>query len=908
MGIFADYVDNYGDLGNAFAGAERANGLYVDSNADLLAEWENNKNKPKFKEKYPTKGAYGAWHYDNYGRNEGRQMFYHTMVKDPGIGVVYWDRYVDNNSAVNKAWRDAGQPDKTSFGERYWNRTGRANGDLVPTRVQGQEGWGQAHWNTYGTNEDRILEGAKISIDGNGKAFIASPGSIGTKAKARYDNVVNSFNNAQEGSYKSLMQNLKGQLGDVAFNDLLNNGGEDVLSSVYQKKLTPWDSSKGAQPPTGGFDASYYRSFTPGGEQAEAQWDAAQEAVDLGNNYRIPDLDIVGRYTPDSYMLWHYTTQGKAAGYRGNEAQYASLSDEYQEYLTDAEYEQYRDKVLGGGEETILGKKVGTELTAKEKQTQQQFGSLTTDSLKKAADELVKAKRQERDLEFYKNLEGFSEVLTINETIANSLLGDSGIGGVLGFVTNPTKAQESLEKSLSGATGIPTFNGVTYNWQKWFDEQLAGNYEKGVTVQDPLDPTKTYTLNGDFAKRYIDEYLKPRFDNSKSMSEFISTLELQQQDKNVFDVQTALTKLKDIAEIRAQAYLDDVYSKDPLNFNADFYMNPSGNFEVDDPKIAKYNEQRDQVAADWETAKRNGSTVVPGTNWTWDQWAYHYGLDVNDKNQFAQLHYQVLGSSKGFDPARDVLTLKDATDYISTKILPEIAAKDIDLADVNFLQFVTPEEFADSVIEGVSPEANKAEWDKMLGTLGITDKGMGIDEVKQYIADQFRTGNAINIRQSIKYLNEKGKTPTQTELGVEYIQREGDAAPSTSPYATTLYKIFKNAGYQGSEDDFYGSFMTDVDKGEMQLLEQGASQKGLQLGGAYAGLTSDDPFQALSSLTGLFGDTSTTTTTSADSTKTGSVSSGSSYFKLLDDEEEPTKSKSAEKILGEFTSLFKGFT
>lgn len=907
MGIFADYVDTYGDLGNAFAGAERANGLYVDNNSDLLAQWESNKDKPKFREKYPTKGSYGAWHYDTYGRNEGREMFYHTMVKDPGIGTVYWDRYVDNNSAVNKAWRDAGQPDKASFGERYWNRTGRANGDLVPTRVQGMEGWGQAHWETYGKNEDRILEGAKISVDNNGNAYLSGTNLIGSQALNRYNNVINTFNNAKEGTYKQIVEGLGNQLNSVQLQDLLDYNGEEALSASYQKKLTPWDSSKGAQPLTGGFDASYYRSFTPGGQQAEEQWDAAQSGISIGG-ISIPDLDIVGRFSPDTYMHWHYTTQGKAAGYRGNEAQYASLSDEYQEYLTDAEYELYRDKVLGGGDETILGKKVSTELTAKEQQVQQQFGSLTTDSLKKAADELVKAKRQERDFDFYRNLEGFDEVLTINETIANSLLGDSGIGGILGFVTNPVKAQESLEKSLASATGIPTFNGVTYNWQKWFDEQLAGNYEKGITVADPLDPNKTYQLTGDFAKRYIDEYLKPRFDSSKSMSEFISTLELQQQDKNVFDVQTALTKLKDIAEIRAQAYLDDVYSKDPLNFNADFYMNPSGNFETDDPKIAKYNEQRDQVAADWETAKRNGSSVVPGTNWTWDQWAYNYGLDVNDKNQFAQLHYQVLGSSKGFDPARDVLTLKDATDYISTKILPEIAAKDIDLADVQFLQFVTPEEFADSVIEGVSPETNKAEWDKMLGTLGIAGEGMGIDEVKQYIADQFRTGNAINIRQSIKYLNEKGKTPTQKELGVEYIQRESDAAPSTSPYATTLYKIFKNAGYQGSEDDFYGSFMTDVDKGEMQLLEQGASEKGLQLGGAYAGLTSDDPFQALSSMSGLFGDTTKTTTTSADSTKTGSISSGSSYFKLLNDEEEPTKSASAQKILGEFTSLFKGFT
>jgi hypothetical protein len=384
------------------------------------------------------------------------------------------------------------------------------------------------------------------------------------------------------------------------------------------------------------------------------------------------------------------------------------------------------------------------------------------------------------------------------------------------------------------------------------------------------------------------------------MSEFISTLELQQQDKNIFDVQSALTKLKEVAGLRAEAYLDGVYNTAPLNFNSDFYMNPTGNFTPDDPKVAKYQDQSSQISNDWETARRNGDSKAPSTDWSWNQWAYHYALDLNDKNQFAKLHYQVVGAAKGYDPARDVITLKDATDYINTKILPEIAAKDIDLADVNFLQFVTPEEFADSVIEGVSPETNKAEWDKMLGTLGIAGKGMGVDEVKQYIADQFRTNNAVNVREAIKYLNEKGVTPTQKKVGVDYIQRAEDAKSTTSPYATSLYKVFKNAGYQGSEDDFYGKFMTDVSKEEMQLMEQGASDKGLQLGGAYAGLTSDDPFTALGSVSSLFGSTET---------GTEKEKATSSYFKLLDDEEkEDYKSKSGERILGEFTSLFKGFT
>ena len=84
-------------------------------------------------------------------------------------------------------------------------------------------------------------------------------------------------------------------------------------------------------------------------------------------------------------------------------------------------------------------------------------------------------------------------------------------------------------------------------------------------------------------------------------------------------------------------------------------------------------------------------------------------------------------------------------------------------------------------------------------------------------------------------------------------------------------------------------------------MEQGASQKGLQLGGNFAGLTSDDPFTALGSLSGLFGST--------DETATDKEKATSSYFKLLDDEDkEDYKSKSGERILGEFTSLFKGFT
>jgi hypothetical protein len=214
---------------------------------------------------------------------------------------------------------------------------------------------------------------------------------------------------------------------------------------------------------------------------------------------------------------------------------------------------------------------------------------------------------------------------------------------------------------------------------------------------------------------------------------------------------------------------------------------------------------------------------------------------------------------------------------------------------------VTPEEFADKLLEGVSPEAQKEEWDKLLKTLGLSEKDMGIAEVKQYIIEAFRTGAAKEIRESIKYLNEKKIKPTQERLGVEYIERPEDIAQADDPNATALYKIFRGAGYQGSEDEFYDQFMTDVDKSEMELVTQAG--KGLQASSLFSRLSSKEPFANLASLQSLFDEGDKTSTTTEEKP-------APSYFKLFEDEtkDEDYKSKSGQKILGEFTSFFKGFS
>lgn len=875
MGIYQDYVGSYSDLSTAYNNTPLNWDAYVDTggvrygSSDLNDAWEAlpYETKVSYHENrgtFPTgRALWGAEHFSNYGRKERREV--------PKLGVT---------------------------GTIVWD----------------PETWGQDHWLSYGLNEDRILPGAKLNVTQDGTVYVADYSTIGSGARRSYNKLVSAINSASSGNYKSLMEGLKDSIGAFKFQDIAANGGLNVITAGYQRsKISPWDASTGAQPPTGGFDPTYYALKTAGGSTASQQWNAAQSSVNAGG-YSLPDIDIVGRFSKDSYLQWYYTNYGKAAGDRGNEAEEAEFVKEYTEYLTDRDYQTYREQVLGlvpEGEAgtTLLEGQLSTVLNAKDKQQQQMFGALTVDSLRQALAELQKAKSQEQEFSFYQQFPQLTEITSINESIANSLLGDVGIGGILGWSGDPEKIEKEFEETIGRVTGIPSRSSAVYNWQKWFDEQLVTRYAEGITITDPNDPSITYQLDAEFAKDYIDRYLKPRFDTSRSMSEFISYMDVQQKEQNIFQTQSALDSLRQIADLRAKAYLDQVrrVSNPSLGgtasvFDPEFYLNPTGNLWDEDPKKELYETQKQKVAEDYEIAKTQGDTaLVPGTDLTWNQWAYTYGLDINDQQQFAKLHYQVYGAANGYDPAKDIITLKDADDYIKTSILPAISDEKLNLGEVSFLNFVTPEEFADKMLEGISIEENQEEWEKLLETLGLSGKDMGLEEVKQYIIETFQTDAAKAIREGIKYLNEKKKTPSQAELGVEYIERPEDKKTVISENETELYKIFRNAGYQGSEDEFYDKFMTDIDRGEMQLITQG--QKGLQLSGDFAGLTSEDPFEAVFSMEKLFADEDTTKKTTTDEDE-----EAPSYFRLFeDDTDEDYKSEAGTKILGEFTSFLKGF-
>jgi hypothetical protein len=372
------------------------------------------------------------------------------------------------------------------------------------------------------------------------------------------------------------------------------------------------------------------------------------------------------------------------------------------------------------------------------------------------------------------------------------------------------------------------------------------------------------------------------------MDEFVSYIDVKQGEENIFQTQNvalsqnALDSLRTLADTRAKAYLDGIQNKAALNFDPTFYFNPTGN----EDRVADYAQQAQEVAADWEAAKKGDPY--------WKQEAYRYGIDVNNKDQFARLHYEVKGTEKGYDAAKDVITLEDASNYISNSIIPAVIDKQIALNDTAFLKLVTPEEFANKILEGVDPSQN-AEWQKVLTQFGLQNTGQGVEDVKNYIIEALRTGSAATIRKSIDYLNQKRLTPTQERLGITYIQRPEDAKKTTISGETMLYKTFRNAGYRGTEDDFYTTFMPDVDRNEQITLTKATTSGGL----TGSGFSFSDPFQALSSISSMEGMFSPTTS--------GAKSAYSTLFEDTMKDTTTEKSKSGQDILSDFTSMFKGF-
>jgi hypothetical protein len=758
---------------------------------------------------------------------------------------------------------------------------------------------------------------------------------------AAYDKTVTLANNTKGGDYVSQRDTIRNIQG---LDDQTKNTLENYYKAFYStEKLQQWDPKLGAKPPYGEFDSSYYKTQSPAAAQ---QWASA-----VAND----DIDITQRYGEGGFYLQHYTTQGKPAGVRGNKAEATAAANQYVEKApTDADLQAARTIQLGvdtdtqterllnipavasewekakGGDsywkeqaqekfldinkpdefaalfrlsdrpedqiirlnynanagygitelEDALGEAVGEKALVDVKR----FGALTQDVLKQTIDEMKKAKAREQEMSMFKGFGAFSEISDINKELSNSILGDSGVGGVLSFMGGG-KAQESLEKSLTKVTGVNT-NNTIYNWQKWFDETLKTKYDEnlelGYTTEEAKEQVK---IEAGFAKEFVDKYLTPRFDQSKSMDEFVEYLDVRQSEQNPFQTQDVLNAAKLVADVRAQKYLDDVKATPGRYFDSNFYFNPTG----DKAREGAYADQASTVAADWEAAK-NGDEY-------WKSQAYRFGVNIEDKDAFARMHFQVKGQGKGYDPADDILNASKVSDYIYTQILPALKQEALKSGSV-FGQFITPDEFADEMLRGLDPN-DKGTWDEVLKRYGLDNFKGSIEELKDYVKETLRTGSAQEIRENIKYLNEKRQKPTQEKLGVTYIERPEDYKDQGIKGDTELYKTFQSAGFKGTEDEFYNDFFPDTDRSEQALLTKSGKNESLKT----SGLDFSDPYASLGTVESFFDADEPEETTDKPEPKTNS------YFRIAmgEDEDEPTtKSKSGSAILGEFTSMFKG--
>jgi arsenate reductase-like glutaredoxin family protein len=972
MGIYADYVDSYNDLLSAYEKSGNPDyAAYVNSQPDLLAAWE----------------ATGAPDYAAYVNSYPDLK---AAASKSGWNIAKWgaDHWLKNGSKEGRTLPKTYPQTKSDWGANHWVNHGQKENRNLPTvKTQTKDEWGKSHWDGAGKNETRILPGPKIQYKDGQLQLIAS--TIGAGSVQRYQDIVNRFNSAPGGDYLQRLSDSYNALDAPGKNEFTSAVRNAVDTFYLDKKVSPWDATTLMKySPTGEFDVNYYAKIKP--SAVSEYWDK----VSLG------DLDFIGRYgasSPDLYLRQDYTNVGRHQGLRGNPAQKAEGVTGFVEALTDDERSRYRDQVLGvvtdeatGKQSLVLatpqydeeGKLKNPEeidtllegefakvLSSTDAQKERQLGALAQDVLKESINALKEAKAKEANLGFINNLPGYSEILDINTTLANSILGDTGLGGILSITGKSKETKNELEKSIEQITGVSS-NSTVYNWQRWFEDTLMKRYEDyeyetqeytneelkvqqkqaeeeikdyeervkaGETdAQKPvyLDVIETFKEQGqplsisniddfkkimfevnlksqkDFVSSFINGYLKPRFDQSKSMDEFISYLDVKEDEQNIFQSQTTVNKLKQIAELRSQNFLDLINQaeKTKQNFNAAFYFDPVSNNtrEIGAEKLAQYQVQKDTVAKDFQEAS---DPENPNASF-WATEAYRYGFEPDYRTNpetFAKLHYQVKGrflqtDAEGkpfnFDPAEDILPVQELQKKIQ-EFGKELALRKELYGDASFMEFVTPEEYADSLLESIDPAQNKEEWKKILDQLGL-DYTENLQQVKDYLIESFRTEEAKTIRENIKYLNEAKEKLTQKTLGVSYIEREEDAKKIDSG-ETALYNIFKSAGYGGTEDEFYTDFMPDVDRSEQDLIAKTMSDKGL----SFAGFNGEDPFAALSNVSSFLGDDSQI----FEDDEEKQESSEPSYFNIFGEDEEdvPQKSKAAQSFISDFTSLFAGF-
>jgi hypothetical protein len=668
--------------------------------------------------------------------------------------------------------------------------------------------------------------------------------------------------NAIQGSgenYKSLMQSLDQVL--QKNNSNARNSIDDVtikeIEDFYTKAtgLKPWDSTKQGIN-LGKFDPKFYSKQVP---DAIAKWKQASSAVSFAGK-KIPDIDITKKYSDlDSFLHADYTFVGAPSGKLGKPIPL----EQYQETLrapTNRERQVLRETLLGTSTDKPQSLAELATQSVIDEQGEQVFGALSTDVLKQTMDEYAKAIKEQQMSDLFQGM-GVPNVNNMKQDIKNAILGDMGAGGFLGFGST-SDLNKGLSKSLDKSLGIGS--SVQYNWQKWFDETLAKRYEEMSEIATPGEAKETYQLDKAFAQSFVQDYLKPRFDNSKSISEFISYMDVKEDEQNVLQTQLASSALKDFSKKQAQVYINQLGGQlVQKDFDPNFYWNPellSGTDVTN--KEPLYAQQKQAVQSAWDS--RNSDAAVSDSlkaNKSWSQLAYEYGVDLENKDDFARLHYSVIGKDKKYDPVADTYTRQDLANFIQGDLANALQDKKTEFGNPVFLDFVTAEQKAKEFVDALNVADLPPDLKKQLNDLGIDENTDPTEDVKEGLMGILRTNQAIDIRERIKKLNEQRIKPTQEKLGFGYIQRDEDEEVKAPTGGSALFNTFRKAGYSGSESEFYTEFFPDATEEDKNLsasdVGKASTAKGAQELLGFSMPDFSDPFAAIGSFDKMLADDST---------------------------------------------------
>jgi hypothetical protein len=509
------------------------------------------------------------------------------------------------------------------------------------------------------------------------------------------------------------------------------------------------------------------------------------------------------------------------------------------------------------------------------------FKNLSADALKQTLGEYQKALKKEQTFSMLQGM-GLSEVTDMKEGIKNSILGDIGFGGFVGTGKGSTQ-EKTLSDRLDKALGIGS--SVQYNWQKWFDDTISQRYQDLEVLKklegSNISPEETQRIDElkKLGQAFVQDYLKPRFDTSKSISEFVSYMDVKEEEQNVLQTQLASSALKDYAEKQAKTFIDSLGATTVTReFDPAFYRNPTLLSGTDKAgKATLYSKQKEELAA------LNPDALVKEEGKTWRELAYDYGLDIdNNTDDFARLHYEIVGRKKGYDPVADSYTGADLQKFINTDLASALEKQKGSYINSVFTPFVSADAKASELVGKMNLENLPADLRERLKGLGVSEKEDPVEEVKDALSQILRTNPALEIREQIKQLNEQTVKPTQEKLGFGYIQRDADEDIKSQAGGSALFNVFKKAGYGGSESEFYTDFFPDATEEDKELTyssSQVSKKGGVQDLLGFSMPDFSDPFAAIGSLDKMFADSSS-------KKKETYVPTRSNYFKYFTEEKD----------------------